>query len=310
MLARALPSGLTNLSLNFKGCESIIDEGLEVLARALPSGLTNFSLNFKAGKRIIATDLKDLFRALPSGLISITAAAASATAPTAAPSGFGITAESKDAPHQAPHRLQHEALSSPAPSAAVHVAAAAEEYPPVQKRRRVGAQDAAAAVYLVFPGPPAGMPADADERMLAFGETTGPTAIMSGPAAAGDSGMNAVHADVFASRAVKIKQFQRDYPDVRKRWFEHCGMHFDGVKVPYRHDDASIFTQFPMETSKGAIRRTPTVSFLTIVMAVEAACGSDDRLQISSPRVSIFVRRLLKPRSMPATLSDGAFLSI
>ena len=102
--------------------------------------------------------------------------------------------------------------------------------------------------FPVPPGPPVSMPADADERMLAFGETTGPTATMSGPAAAGDSGMNVVHAAVFASRVEKIKQLQRDYPDVRKRCFEQCGMHFDGVKDPYRHDDASIRSVLDLHT--------------------------------------------------------------
>ena len=42
VLARAIPSGLANLSLRSK---SITDEGLKVLARALPSGLSNLSLN-------------------------------------------------------------------------------------------------------------------------------------------------------------------------------------------------------------------------------------------------------------------------
>ena len=47
MVARALPSGLTNFSLNFKGGENIIDKGLKELSRALPSGVASLSLNFQ-----------------------------------------------------------------------------------------------------------------------------------------------------------------------------------------------------------------------------------------------------------------------
>ena len=52
-LARALPSSLTSVTLNFKDYMDIIDEGIQVLARVLPSGLANLSVNFKGCADII-----------------------------------------------------------------------------------------------------------------------------------------------------------------------------------------------------------------------------------------------------------------
>ena len=43
-----------------------------------------------------------------------------------------------------------------------------------------------------------------------------------------------------ASLVQKVKSLQRDYPDVRNRWTEHCGTYSKGVKDPYRHDEASL----------------------------------------------------------------------
>ena len=98
------------------------------------------------------------------------------------------------------------------------------------------------------------MPADADERLKVFGEAlrkiadgtyemgpaasaTGHTATTFGLAAAGDSCTEP--ADI-ASLAEKVKSLQRDYPDVRDRWTQHCGRHSNGVKDPYMHNAASL----------------------------------------------------------------------
>ena len=106
-----------------------------------------------------------------------------------------------------------EALTCPAPSADAHDAAAVEECPPLPKRGRVGGQDAAAAAF---------------------------TATSSGTAAAGDSCMNVIHADVFVSLAEKAKSLQREDQDARTRWSEHCRANHDGVKDPYKHTVASL----------------------------------------------------------------------
>ena len=43
-----------------------------------------------------------------------------------------------------------------------------------------------------------------------------------------------------ASLAEKVKSLQRDYPHLRERWAEHCGMYFKGIKDPYRHDEPAL----------------------------------------------------------------------
>ena len=43
-----------------------------------------------------------------------------------------------------------------------------------------------------------------------------------------------------ASLIVKVESLQKDYPDVRQRWAEHCGTNHHGVKDPYRHTEVSL----------------------------------------------------------------------
>ena len=65
---------------------------------------------------------------------------------------------------------------------------------------------------------------------------TGPTATTWVPAAPDE----VKNFQRLASLAEKFKSLQRDYPDVRERWAEHCGTNHNVVKDPYRHTEASL----------------------------------------------------------------------
>ena len=68
---------------------------------------------------------------------------------------------------------------------------------------------------------------------------TRPAATSLDPAAVGPKGYYMKPA-VIASLAEKVNSLQRDFPHIRKRWAEHCGMYFKGIKDPYRHDEPSL----------------------------------------------------------------------
>ena len=102
----------------------------------------------------------------------------------------------------------------------------------------------------------------ASDITAAYGETyeirfaasaTGPTASTLGPATGGDSlesfaeKVKSVQRDLTAADKIllqtfadKVASLQRDYFDVRERWAEHCGTHFEGIKDLYKDDEASL----------------------------------------------------------------------
>ena len=76
-----------------------------------------------------------------------------------------------------------------------------------------------------------------DAEGIAAASAMGPTATPLGPAAAGDSYMESADNTPVAEQ---VKRRQRESPDVRSRWAEHCGTYFKGDKDPYRHNEASL----------------------------------------------------------------------